>query len=209
MRKKTSVADAQSTISASDALKRLKDGNERFLAGEQHPLPFVEEMLRGLQHGQQLYATILGCSDSRVPPEIIFDSTLGELFVIRVAGNVFSHEIAGSIQYAGAYLHTPLFVVLGHQSCGAVNAALLTRDRGDQYRSRIQVLVDSILPGLPPFDPQLSPAERTAQAVEGNIRWTMKQIVETPEAQQRLAEGYFKIIGALFEISTGRVKFLE
>lgn len=203
------MTDAQSRISASDALQRLKDGNERFLAGEQHPLPFVQEMLRGLQHSQQPYATILGCSDSRVPPEIIFDSGLGELFVIRVAGNVFSHEIAGSIQYAGAYLHTPIFVVLGHQGCGAVSAALLTRDKGDRHRSRVQVLVDNIVAGLPHFDPQLSPAERTAQAIEANIRWTMKQIVETPEAQLRLAEGYFKMVGALFEISTGRVKFLE
>lgn len=200
--------DVQSTFSADQALQRLKDGNERFFAGENHPLRPIQETLRELQFSQQPYATILGCSDSRVPPEIIFDSGLGELFVIRVAGNV-SHEIAGSLQYAGAHLHTPLFVVMGHQGCGAVNAALMTRDRGDQHRSRIQLLVDNILPGLPPFDPELSPADRTAQAVEGNIRWTMKQILDTPEAQFRLAEGNIKIVGALFEISTGRVRFLE
>ncbi|MCM3874472.1 MAG: hypothetical protein ND895_27590, partial [Pyrinomonadaceae bacterium] len=73
----------------------------------------------------------------------------------------------------------------------------------------IQLLVDNILPGLPPFDPELSPAERTAQAIESNIRWTVQQIVETPEAKTRLAEGHVKIVGALFEISTGRVRFLE
>jgi len=203
------MTDVQSTFSADEALQRLKDGNERFFAGENHPLRPIQETLRGLQFSQQPYATILGCSDSRVPPEIIFDTGLGELFVIRVAGNVFSHEIAGSLQYAGAHLHTPLFVVMGHQGCGAVNAALMTRDRGDQHRSRIQLLVDNILPGLPPVDPELSPADRTAQAIEGNIRWTMKQILDTPEAQFRLAEGNIKIVGALFEISTGRVRFLE
>jgi carbonic anhydrase len=203
------MTDAQASISADEALQRLKDGNERFLRGEGHPTAPIQETLRGLQFSQQPYATILGCSDSRVPPEIIFDCGLGELFVIRVAGNVFSPEIAGSLQYAGAHLHTPLFVVMGHQGCGAVNAALLTRDQGDQHRSRIQLLVDNILPGLSPFDPELSPAERTAHAIEDNVRWTVKQILATPEARARLAEGKVKIVGALFEISTGRVKFLD
>ena len=203
------MTDAQSTVSADEALRRLKEGNERFLAGRIHPTPHIQETLRELQHSQRPYATILGCSDSRVPPEILFDSGLGELFVIRVAGNVFSPEVVASLQYAGAHLRTQLFVVLGHQGCGAVNAALMTRDQGDQHLSRIQLLVDNILPGLPLFDPQLSPAERTAQAIESNIRWTVHQILETPEAKLRQAEGQMKIVGALFEITTGRVKFLE
>ena len=190
-------------------MSRLIAGNERFLRGEIRLAGLAQETLKGLELSQHPYATILGCSDSRVPPEIIFDSGLGELFVIRVAGNVFSPEIAGSLQYAGAHLHTPLFVVLGHQGCGAVNAALMTRDRGDQHRSRIQLLVDNILPGLPPFNPELSPTARTDQAVESNVRWTVKQILETPEAKLRLAEGNMKIVGALFEISSGRVRFLE
>jgi len=200
---------APSTFSADEALQRLIDGNERFLGGVTRSPHLTLETLRGLQHSQHPYATILGCSDSRVPPEIIFDSGPGELFVIRVAGNVFSPEIAGSLQYAGSHLHTPLFVVMGHEGCGAVQAALLSRDQGDRQRSRIQILVDSILPGLAPFDPQLSPAELTAQAIEANVRWTVKQIVDTSEAKARLVEREVKIIGALFEISTGRVKFLE
>ena len=203
------MTDAQSTVSADEALRRLKEGNERFLAGRIQTTPLIQETLRELQHSQRPYATILGCSDSRVPPEIVFDSGLGELFVIRVAGNVFSPEVVASLQYAGAHLRTQLFVVLGHQGCGAVHAALMTRDQGDQHLSRIQLLVDNILPGLPLFDPQLSPAERTAQAIESNIRWTVHQILETPEAKLRQAEGQMKIVGALFEITTGRVKFLE
>ena len=203
------MKDAQSIVSADEALQRLKAGNERFLRGEIRLPRLVQEALRELQHIQHPYATILGCSDSRVPPEIVFDSGLGDLFIIRVAGNIFSPEVAGSLQYAGAHLDTRLFVVLGHQGCGAVNAALMSRDRGEKHRSRIQLLVNNILPGLPPFAPQLSYAEQTAQAIESNIRWTVRQILETAEAKLRLAEGQMKIVGALFELATGRVKFLD
>jgi len=196
-------------VSAEEALQRLVAGNERFLRGELHFPALVQETLKGLVDQQQPYATILGCSDSRVPPELIFDSGLGELFVIRVAGNVFSPEIAGSLQYAGAHLHTMLFVVLGHQGCGAVSAALRTRDQQDQQGSRIQILVNNILRGLPPSGPTLSPEARLAQAIESNVRWTVKQILETPEARTRVAEGKMKIVGAVYEISTGGVRFLD
>src|SRR5207344_1593167 len=103
------------------------------------------ESMADLVKGQWPYATILGCSDSRVPPEWVFDAGLGELFVIRVAGNVFSPEVAGSLQYAGSHLQTPLFVVLGHEGCGAVAAALAAKHEGKQFRSRIQVLLESIM----------------------------------------------------------------
>jgi carbonic anhydrase len=203
------MSEPESNISADEALERLIAGNKRFLRGQIRLARLVRETLKGLSQGQQPYATILGCSDSRVPPELIFDSGLGELFVIRVAGNVFSPEVAASLQYAGAHLNTTLFVVLGHQSCGAVDAALKSRDEGNRHHSRIQLLVDNILPGLPSPDPNLSPVARIDQAVESNIRWTIHQILDTPEAQVRLREGKMKIVGACFEISTGRVRFLD
>jgi carbonic anhydrase len=131
------------------------------------------------------------------------------LFVIRVAGNVFSPEIAGSLQYAGSHLHTPLFIVLGHEGCGAVIAAVKARDRGERQYSRIQVLVDSILPSLPLFDPQLSVEASLAQAVESNVRWTVHQIQWSPEGQARLAEGRMRVVGAIYEIDSGRVRFLS
>jgi len=165
--------------------------------------------LADLARGQRPFATILGCSDSRVPPESIFDAGLGELFVVRVAGHVLSPEIAGSLQYAGAHLQTPLFVVLGHEGCGAVAAALATKHLGALHRSRIQILVDSILPGLPELDPQLSPQERLSRAVDSNVRWTVRQILNTPEGQARVAEGSMKIVGAIYEIETGRVRILQ
>jgi carbonic anhydrase len=127
---------------------------------------------------------------------------------VRVAGNVLSPEVAGSLQYAGAYLQTPLVVVLGHEGCGAVQAALETKYAGVQLRSRIQLVVDSILPALGDIDPLLSSEARLARAVESNVHWTVRSILETPEGQARLAEGRMKCLGAIYELQTGRVRFL-
>ncbi len=196
-------------ISADEALQRLIDGNERFLRGETRFPRFQKDILIHLAKGQKPYATILGCSDSRVPPELIFDAGFGGLFVVRVAGNTASAEVMGSLQYAGAHLCTPLFVVLGHERCGAVSAALETKFRGVQHRSRIQILVDSIMPGMPNFEPHLSPEVCLAQAVEANVRWTLRQLRETPEARERLPSGQVKLVGAIYEIATGRVRLLE
>jgi carbonic anhydrase len=100
---------------ADEVLMRLKVGNDRFLRGDARFPTVQKEVLANMARVQQPYATILGCSDSRVPPELIFDAGFGELFVIRVAGNVISPEVLGSLQYAGVHLKTPLFVVLGHE----------------------------------------------------------------------------------------------
>ena len=196
-------------LSADEALLQLKAGNERFVAGTLRFPTVQKEILADLAKGQHPYATILGCSDSRVPPEVIFDAGLGELFVIRVAGNVLSPEVAGSLQYAGCHLHTPLFVVLGHTNCGAVAAAIDTRLRGTRQHSRIQLLVECILPGLEHLDLQLTPEAMLAQAVEANVRWTMRQILETPEGRERQTEGSVKLVGAIYEIETGLERFLE
>jgi carbonic anhydrase len=203
------VDPEQAGPSAAEALARLIAGNIRFLRGETRTAGLRREKLSDLAQGQRPFATILGCSDSRVPPEWVFDATLGELFVIRVAGNVVSPEIAGSLQYAGSHLQTPLFVVLGHEGCGAVSAALATRYEGTQHLSRIQILVDSIVPALPEFNARLSPQERLARAVESNVRWTVQRIMNTPEARARVAEGRVKLVGAIYEIETGRVRFLD
>jgi carbonic anhydrase len=194
---------------ADDALQRLKAGNARFVAGMARFPTMQKEILAELAKGQHPYATILSCSDSRVPPELIFDAGLGELFIIRVAGNVFSPEIAGSLQYAWRHLRTPLFVVLGHTNCGAIAAAIDTRLRGTRQHSRIQLLVECILPALEDLDPQLTPEAMLAQAVEANVRWTMRQILQTPEGQERQVEGRVKLVGAIYEIETGLVRFLE
>ncbi|HSI11242.1 MAG TPA: carbonic anhydrase [Chthoniobacter sp.] len=202
-------AHDEPTVTADKALRRLQEGNERFLNGVARFPTVQKEILTDLAKGQQPYATILTCSDSRVPPELIFDAGLGELFIIRVAGNVFSPEVAGSLQYAGVHLKTPLFVVLGHSHCGAVQAALAARLQGAREASRIQLLVDSILPGLADLDAQLAPEPMLSQAVEANVRWTMHQILETPEARERNAEGLLKLVGAVYDLQTGSVRFLD
>ena len=157
---------------------------------------------------QRPYATILGCSDSRVPPELLFDTGLGELFVVRVAGNICDPAVAGSLQYAGSHLQTRLFMVLGHDGCGAISAALAAKHEGKEDRSRIQYLVQNILPAIPDFDARLSPEERLSRAVESNVRWTVRQILDSPEGQARMAEGQMKVVGAVYEIETGRVRLL-
>lgn len=194
--------------SADEALARLMEGNERFCRGETRSAAFRRETLTELAKAQRPYATILGCSDSRVPPEWIFDAGLGELFVVRVAGNILSPEIAASLQYAGSYLRTPLFVVLGHDGCGAIAAALATKHQGEQFLSRVQLLLASIVPGLPDLDSQLSDEEQLSRAVAANVRWTVRRILDSPEGQEHVAEGRMKIVGAVYEIETGRVRFL-
>jgi carbonic anhydrase len=193
---------------ADEALERLIEGNRRFFHGDTHGIPFRRETLAELARAQRPYATILGCSDSRVPPELVFDTGVGELFVVRVAGNILSTTIAGTLQYAGAYLETPLFVVLGHEGCGAIAAALAAKHEGEQFRSRVQLLLENIIPGLPEFDPDMSPEGRLSRAVENNVRWTVRQMQESPEGQARAAEGRMKIVGAVYEIETGHVRFL-
>src|SRR6478609_4810364 len=186
-------------VTAAEALARLKAGNQRFLRGEARFPTVQKEVLAGLAKGQRPYATILCCSDSRVPPELIFDAGFGELFIIRVAGNVFSPEVAGSLQYAGRHLRTPLFIVLGHTHCGAVAAALDTLLRGSRQHSRIQLLVDCILPALLDLDTRLTPEMMRAQGIEANVRWSMCQILESPEGRERQAGGCMKLVGAIYE----------
>ncbi len=192
-----------------EALERLKEGNERFLRDEARSARARRDALASHRQGQTPFATILGCSDSRVPPELIFDAGFGELFTVRVAGHVMSPEVMGSLQFAGAVLDTALFVVLGHEQCGAVTAALDWQRLGRPQRSRIQILVDSIVPGLPPLDLNADPQARLSRAVEANVRWTMHQIMETPAGEIRTAKGQMKLLGAVFEIATGRVRWLE
>jgi carbonic anhydrase len=202
------IAFNDNPIDADEALGRLMDGNARFLRGEQRLARESLETLADLAEGQRPFATILGCSDSRVPPELIFDAKFGDLFVIRVAGNVVSNEVWGSLQYAGTHLKTQLFMVLGHEGCGAVQAALATKFQGAQERSRIQLLLEKMLPGLDAVDPQLPPLQRLEHAVEANVRWSMRQLIETAEGRSRMAEARMKLVGAVYEIATGRVRLL-
>ena len=192
-----------------EALARLEAGNLRFVRGEARFPTVQKEVLAELTRGQQPYATILGCSDSRVPPELVFDAGFGELFVIRVAGNVLGPSIMGTLQYASLHLRTPLFVVLGHEGCGAVKAAIASRFDGSQQAGRIEILLEQIIPALDGLDPQAPPAELLSAGVEANVRRTIRELLATPEAQARIGEGVFKLVGAVYELETGSVRFLD
>ena len=197
------------TLTPEEALARLVAGNERFQRGEARFPTVQKEVLADLAKGQHPFATIIGCSDSRVPPELVFDASFGQLFIVRVAGNVISPEVLGTLQYAGVHLRTPLFVVLGHEGCGAVQAALKTKFEGARERERIALLLDGILPGLEAIDPSLPPDQQLTAAVEANVRWSMHQLRETPEVKARKGEGVMKLAGAVYELQTGRVRFLS
>jgi carbonic anhydrase len=196
-------------MTAAQALARLRAGNERFVAGQARFATVQAEILAELAKGQQPYATILGCSDSRVPPELVFDAGFGELFVIRVAGNVLGSAILGTLQYAGAHLDTPLFVVMGHEGCGAVQAALATRFEGAEQKSRIATLLESIVPALDGLDTSLPPERLMREAVEANVRHTVRAVLDTPEGRARTAAGRMRLVGAVYELDSGRVRFLD
>src|SRR6185295_10339916 len=134
--------------------------------------------------------------------------SFGELFIVRIAGNVISLEVMGSLQYAAVHLHTPLFVVLGPEGCGAVQAALAVKLQGKRERARIELLLEKVLPGLREIDADLPPQGQLDAAVEANVRWSMHQLLDTPEGKARIAEGVMKLVGAIYELATGRVRFL-
>jgi carbonic anhydrase len=203
------TARRQPSYTAEEALNRLKEGNARFVSGHARFPTVQKEVLADLAKDQQPYATVLGCSDSRVPPELVFDAGFGELFVIRVAGNVLGPSIMGTLQYAGTHLHTPLFVVLGHEGCGAVEAAIASKFHGARHRSRIALLLENIVPALDNLDPTLPSAALLNVAVEANVRWTIQKLLESPEGKARPAQGDVKVVGAVYDLNTGCVRFLD
>lgn len=203
------MSTASPAYSAEEALARLKEGNARFIAGKARFQTVQKDVLADLVKGQQPYATILGCSDSRVPPELVFDAGFGELFVIRVAGNVLGPSILGTLQYAAAHLKTPLFIVMGHAQCGAVEAAISSRFHGAGYKSRIELLLENILPALDGLDGNQPTESLLKSAIEANVRHTIRQLMNTPEAQTRMSGSHMMLVGAIYDIESGQVRFLE
>jgi len=191
------------------ALRRLIDGNARFVAGASVQRLPSHERLAQLAESQHPFATVLGCSDSRVPPELVFDQGPGDLFVVRVAGNVVGTEILGSLGYALDHLGTPLFVVLGHEGCGAVRAALDAMRSGPTASGPLAALLDAIVPALDGLDQAGSPEDRLHRAVEANVRGTLRRLAATPVGHDALAQGRTELVGGVYELTTGRVRFLH
>jgi carbonic anhydrase len=187
----------------------LIEGNERFVQGKPLHGTISDEAFARLREGQEPFAIILGCSDSRVPPELVFDQNFGDLFVIRLAGNIIAPGVDGSMQYAHRVLGTNLLVVLGHEGCGAVKATLAAKFHQAEHPERIQQLLDMIEPGLERIDPKQPAAEQLTAAVEANVRWSMHQVIQTREVQTALREKRnILIVGAVYELATGKVRWL-
>jgi carbonic anhydrase len=189
-----------------EALEWLLAGNERFVSGTpRHDHESIRRR-RTLSDHQHPFAVILACADSRVPPELVLDHGLGDLFVIRVAGNVVSDDEAGSIQYAAVHLDTPLVVVLGHEGCGAVTAALGSVE--DEPEELVSLML-KIRPALAGIDRSLAKEEQVHAGVEANVHLAVSQLREIAERESRPLADRMKVVGAVYELETGRVRILE
>ncbi|NCF24121.1 MAG: carbonic anhydrase [Gammaproteobacteria bacterium] len=200
-------------ISAEDALQRLKDGNSRFLAGIVDPDTLRYEIRREqLRERQAPFAIIVGCSDSRVPVEIVFDQGLGDLFVVRVAGNIVSRTQLGSIEFAAGVLDARLVVVLGHTGCGAVDATLKTVQSGKVPESEnLRLIVEQIRPSAERAMAEGrsgSQSELVDVVGRENVRSVVDVIRHSPGIIRQLVEEEgLMVVGAEYSLATGAVEF--
>jgi carbonic anhydrase len=191
-----------------EALKRLKAGNERFVEGKSVQPHRILPARHGWTGASRPLAAILGCSDSLVPPELIFDQGFGDLFVIRVAGNVVARSVLGSMQFAGAHLGVQLFIVLGHEGCGAVKAALDEHQGRAGQPGRIEALMRLMRPALQDLDPALDAARALQAAVEANVRWSVQYVLAMPGVRKAVDDDRIQVLGAVCETNSGLVSFL-
>ena len=202
-------------ISGREALERLREGNRRFVEGERRLHRAIGQAHREeLVDGQAPFAIILGCSDSRVPTEIIFDQGLGDLFVIRIAGNIVAPSGIGSVEFAAGAFGTPLVVVLGHSSCGAVLATLDELRRPSESQSRnLRAIVDRVRPSVEPLlgtGLAADPVALTRAAVRANVCASANQLRHGSELLEQLVDdGALLIVGAEYSLETGEVDFFE
>jgi len=190
------------------AIQRLMEGNKRFVEQKsKHPHEAVDWRSE-LESGQHPFAVILGCADSRVPPELLFDQGLGDLFVVRVAGNIVDTDVRGSIEYAVDHLGTQLVVVLGHSRCGAVTAALEHATDSPSEPEEIVSLLYRIEPAIRGLSETMDPEARMHEAVKRNVQLAVKRLSETPDLMRAVKAGKLKIVGGLYDLHTCKVEFL-
>jgi carbonic anhydrase len=187
------VNPLEAGVTPDEALERLLEGNRRFVAGAPEAPGRDADRRRQQAEGQTPFAVVVGCSDSRVPPEILFDQGIGDLFVVRVAGNVVVDEVTlGSIEFGVAILACPLVLVLGHEECGAVRAAVVAAADGEPSGAHLGALVDAVLPAVTGDD--------VDAAVRANVRRQVALLKETfPQAE---------VVGARYALESGRVELV-
>jgi carbonic anhydrase len=196
-------------VTADEALTKLKEGNTRFVAGASvQPHQDAARRQETATGGQHPFATVLTCADSRVPPEVVFDQGLGDVFTVRVAGNVAATDEIGSIEYGAEHLGTALVVVLGHTKCGAVTAVV----KGEHVTPNIEKLVAPIVPAVTGVRERFASAdteEIISKAIEANVWQAIADMyAKSPLLKKMAAQGKVKIVGALYDVDSGRVDFL-
>lgn len=192
-----------------DASRELREGNRRFVEGQvRRPRVDVHTVSETARLGQKPFAVILACSDSRVPVEIVFDQGIGDLLVVRTAGNVCNVDQTGTIEFGLLALETPLIVIMGHTGCAAVTAAA----DGTTLGGMIPVMIDAIAPAVMEARaarPDASPSELADLAAERNAWWNLARLLrQSPIVRAAVAQGRCRAMAALYEIETGRVRWL-
>jgi carbonic anhydrase len=190
-----------------DPLLRLFEGNKLFVADAPAVKEVGQTRREELSRGQHPFATVITCSDSRVAPEYIFDQGLGDIFVVRVAGNVVEPTTLGSIEYAAEHLHTPLLVIMGHSQCGAVKAAVEAKGKPE---GNIGAILKKIMPAVKTAKQAKKSSDETLElAIQENVKNTYKDIMKSPIVSHLVKEGKLKIIAAEYQLKDGKVETIE
>jgi carbonic anhydrase len=190
------------------ALQMLMDGNARYVSGATTGPHRGTDRRVEVASAQYPYATILSCADSRVPPELVFDAGLGDLFTHRVAGNVLNDELLGSIEYGSEHLHSPLIMVLGHERCGAVEATIAALTQGAQFDGQIPSLARAITPAVESV--RGMSGDFLDNAVRANVALVVGQIMsQSPLLAEMASHGEIKIVGGYYSLQTGQVGVMD
>lgn len=207
------LADAQSRgLTPDQALARLKNGNADFLAGRSRLATGDGKRRLELASTQTPFAVLVGCSDSRVPPEVLFGSGLGELFIVRNAGNTVDTVALGSVEYGTLVLGAPLVVVLGHERCGAVKAAVEVVEHNTNFPGSIGQMIEPIIPAV--LEARAGHSGSKEALLDAAVRENVRRIVRRlrtgePSFMKPLRDGALKIVGAHYDLDTGQVIFLD
>jgi carbonic anhydrase len=196
------AAIAQNNMTPDEALRQLMEGNQRFVARKQKSPHQDVVRLTEVAKGQKPYAAILGCADSRVPSEIVFDQGLGDLFVCRVAGNIAITEEVGSLEFGTAVLGAKILMVMGHERCGAVDATL----KGASVPGQIGSLLDAIRPSL--AKAKGLPGDPLENACKANIAYQVEQLKKSPVLAELITAGKLKIVGGYYDLDKGTVSLV-
>ncbi|MEJ6482684.1 carbonic anhydrase [Nostoc punctiforme UO1] len=195
-------SNSPESLSPDAALQKLIEGNQRFV--DHHPqYPDQSELrLQEVAQAQHPFATILSCADSRVPAEIVFDQGIGDIFDVRIAGNIATHEAIGSIEYAVVLLGSPLLMVMGHERCGAVTAAV----QKESLPGDISTFVKAIKPALKKVKDQ--PGDAVENAVVANVQYQIERLQKSKLLSEQVQSGKLKIVGGRYDLDTGRVTII-